>query len=382
MLHHNSDFRPAWEISSVPAPGDSGYSSADNELRAPMSHDLLNSVAATTTHRDRDELDRAIARLLLQFLELHSVTVLRLSDEGEIKRIVRCAGSQPGGLGPVCTEGTSTLPALADFPGWQQCAIHKEVVQCNGADGRLMTVFPIQGAREGGIHASHGLLVIEAVCPLAPRETDLVLGILGILRNHLALLDYGELDSLTGLLNRKTFESHFDKLRQRLAGLQGTHPDRSATGAAGEPSWLALIDIDHFKSINDGYGHLFGDEVLLLVSQLMKRSFRGADQLFRFGGEEFVVLLDRASEPGAHIVLERLRATIGGHEFPQVGHVTISVGYTRLDPRDVSTTCVERADAALYYAKSHGRDNVQNCEALLASGAIAAKLNEGDVELF
>jgi hypothetical protein len=57
------------------------------------------------------------------------------------------------------------------------------------------------------------------------------------------------------------------------------------------------------------------------------------------------------------------------------------VGYTRIDSRDVSTTCVERADAALYYAKSHGRNNVQNCEALTAAGAIAAKLNDGDVEL-
>jgi hypothetical protein len=79
--------------------------------------------------------------------------------------------------------------------------------------------------------------------------------------------------------------------------------------------------------------------------------------------------------PRCAYVLERLRATIGGYDFPQVGRVTISVGYT-------STTCVERADAALYYAKSHGRDNVQNCEALIAAAAFAAKCNDGDVELF
>lgn len=67
-----------------------------------MSHDLLNSVAATTTHRDRDDLDRAIAGLLLQFLELHSVTVVRLSDEGDVKRIVRCVSlsQRPGAVGP------------------------------------------------------------------------------------------------------------------------------------------------------------------------------------------------------------------------------------------------------------------------------------------
>lgn len=87
----------------------------------------------------------------------------------------------------------------------------------------------------------------------------------------------------------------------------------------------------------------------------MKRSFRGADQLFRFGGEEFVVLLEHASEAGALIVLERLRAIIEEHDFPQVGHVPISVGYTRIDRRDVATTCVERADAALYYIRAGPR---------------------------
>jgi diguanylate cyclase (GGDEF)-like protein len=331
-----------------------------------MSHELLHSVAATTTHRDRDELDKAVARLLLQFLDVHSVTLLRVTEEGQIKRLVRLVSPRLEAQPPAPADELEPPPLLRDFPAWQQWVSRNEVVQCTASDGRMMTVFPVNGTGE-----AVGLLVIEAASPLAPRETDLVQGILGILRNHLALLDYSELDSLTGLLNRRTLESHFDKLRQRL--LQGP---------GGEPSWLALIDIDHFKAINDSYGHLFGDEVLLLVSQLMRRSFRGADQLFRFGGEEFVVLLERASETGALIVLERLRATIEAHDFPQVGHVTISVGYTRIDPRDVATTCVERADAALYYAKSHGRNNVRNCEALIAEGAIAAQSKDGEVELF
>jgi diguanylate cyclase (GGDEF)-like protein len=332
-----------------------------------MSHELLNSVAATTTHRDRDELDKAVARLLLQFLEVHSVALLRVTEEGQIKRLVRLVSPELEAQGQQPPAGELELPALPrNFPSWQQWASRNEVMRCNGSNGRCMTVFPVHGTRE-----AVGLLVIEAASSLAPRETDLVQGILGIVRNHMALLDYGELDSLTGLLNRKTLESHFDKLRQGLHG-----------GASGEPSWLALIDIDHFKAINDSYGHLFGDEVLLLVSQLMKRSFRGADQLFRFGGEEFVVLLEHASEAGALIVLERLRASIEEHDFPQVGHVTISVGYTRIDRRDVATTCVERADAALYYAKSHGRNNVRNCETLLAEGAIAAQSKDGEVELF
>jgi diguanylate cyclase (GGDEF)-like protein len=354
-----------------------GYSCAvEMKQRVTTTHDLLDSVAETTTHRDRDELDKAVVRLLTQFLETRSVTLLRLIDDASTKRVASrvTASPQHGEVVSPATDNPSDLPALADFPDWQDCVLRNEVVRCSGADGRLTTVFPIHGGR-----AVVGLLVIETTALLTMREVDLVQGVLGIVRNHLALLDYGELDTLTGLLNRRTFEGHFDKLRQRMLAVDTGPVEPSA--AARDPSWLALIDIDRFKSINDGYGHLFGDEVLLLVSQLMKRTFRGADQLFRFGGEEFVVVLERASEAGARIVFERLRTTIEEYKFPQVGRVTVSVGYTRIDARDVATICVERADSALYYAKSHGRNNVQSCEELVAAGEISTRKGS-DVELF
>ena len=233
-----------------------------------------------------------------------------------------------------------------------------------------MTLFPITRERD-----SDGILVIDADEALPVRDAKLVRGILRILRNHLSLLDYGELDTLTGLLNRKTFESHFEKLRELIA----TSADKAALR---ESSWLALLDIDRFKSINDGHGHLVGDEILLLLSQIMKRSFRGADQLFRFGGEEFLVVLDHASDSGALVAIERLRACVEEHAFPQVGRVTMSAGYTRILPSDCSTTCVERADAALYYAKAHGRNNVRNYETLATSGELANRPKSGAVDLF
>ena len=327
-----------------------------------MTDTLLNSVAAATTHRDRDELDRSVCRLLRQFLPADAIALWRLVADGPIKRVARriYLGNQGNEAGPDDERELVELPSLAAFPVWQECVIHGEVVQCDKTEGRPITVFPIRGERE-----VVGILVVETGAPLATREVDLVLGILGIVRNHLALLDYGELDTLTGLLNRKTFESHFEKLRQRMV-------------APSEPGWLALMDIDHFKSINDGYGHLFGDEVLLLVSQLMKRSFRGADPLFRFGGEEFIVVLERANQSGAQIVLERLRKAIEEYPFPQVGRVTVSVGYTQINPQDVPALCVERADAALYYAKAHGRNQVCNFEALNAAGQLPGKFKGGD----
>lgn len=323
---------------------------------------LLNCVAAATSVRDRDDLDHAICGLLLQFLRAHASTIYRLFEDGNIKTVARqmIAGAKSDEPGPSPAESAALY----------SCIKNNRVVVCDGAADRALTLFPIRGDR--GVA---GVLAIDADTPVPSRDADLVHGILQIAKNHLALLDYGELDTLTGLLNRKTIESRFEKLRQRLA--------RSGErGNADESCWLALIDIDRFKVINDTYGHLFGDEVLLLVSQDIKRSFRGADQLFRFGGEEFMVVLDRASDDGAQIALERLRATIEARQFPQVGRVTVSLGYTRIDARDTASRSVERADAALYFAKGHGRNNLRNYEALVAAGELKIQRASHDVEFF
>ena len=342
-----------------------------------MSHSLLNGVAATTTHRDRDDLDRAVTRLLLQVLEPHSITLLRIVADGAVKRFEPRVSMSRQEDGSVAADGLPKVAALEDSPAWEKCIVGNEVVQCAAGEAHPTTLFPIRTERD-----TAGILVVETAAALSSREIDLVHGILEIVRNHLALLDYSELDTLTGLLNRKTFESHFEKLRMSRRQ-HGTPSEGAADRAAStaERAWLALIDIDHFKSINDNYGHLFGDEVLLLVSQLMRRSFRGVDRLFRFGGEEFVVMM-HASEPGAQIALERLRLAIEEHAFPQVRRVTITIGYTRINPRDVPALCVERADAALYYGKKHGRNKVYNYDALIAAGKVEEKSRSGDVELF
>ncbi len=335
---------------------------------------LLNSVAETTAHRDRDDLDRAVAQLLFDYLDKHSVSMLRLVADGPVRRVQRRIriDDEAGHVAIALTE-LSTLPALSESPAWQECVLRHTIVTSAGAKGRLISVFPIRGERE-----AVGLLEVETSGALSAHEVDLVVGILTILKNHLALLDYGEIDTLTGLLNRKTFEGNFEKLRRRLHDPKRESDDP----ATEEPSWLGLVDIDHFKLINDGYGHLFGDEVLLLVSHIMRRSFRGADQLFRFGGEEFVILLEQASEPGAAIAFERFREAIEKYVFPQVGHVTISLGYTRVNVGDIPTLCVERADTALYYIKSHGRNGARSCEWLISAGEVQVQQKSDDVELF
>ncbi|MBF0125547.1 MAG: GGDEF domain-containing protein, partial [Magnetococcales bacterium] len=135
---------------------------------------------------------------------------------------------------------------------------------------------------------------------------------------------------------------------------------------------LAVLDIDHFKRVNDRFGHLMGDEVLLLVSRLMDQCLRHTDLLFRFGGEEFIAVLIDVTPNQTALALERLRACIAAYRFPQVEQVTVSIGCVALSSDDMPTTLIDKADQALYYAKEHGRNQVCSYDVLLASGAVAA----------
>jgi diguanylate cyclase (GGDEF)-like protein len=206
--------------------------------------------------------------------------------------------------------------------------------------------------------------------------------------DHLSLIEYAETDTLTGLLNRKTFDENLNRILANVGNddtllEQHPYPHRRHARKAGVSNWLAVADIDHFKRINDTHGHIIGDEVLLLVAQFMRQSFRFDDQLFRFGGEEFVTVLQPAGQGDAFTVLERFRTKIETHDFPIVGQLTISIGFTRIDALDSPTELVGRADQALYFAKQSGRNRVESYEDLLAAGLIVDNLpHKTDIELF
>lgn len=214
----------------------------------------------------------------------------------------------------------------------------------------------------------------------ASQHLDSLLCLARVYGNHVRLLDYSELDSLTRLLNRKTFDETFDRL---LVNGESDDPDDEQAerrNSQNGPPWLGVIDIDHFKRVNDTFGHLFGDEVLLRVAELMRRTFRQGDRLFRFGGEEFVVILNAADEELATRGFDRFREAVENHEFPQVGQVTCSVGMTRVENIDVPTDVVGRADEALYFAKENGRNQVRCYEILLAEGNIVKAVTEAPVD--
>lgn len=313
--------------------------------------------------------------MLFEHVHPERVCVYRvIGEEGhqrvQLRVVVDHDGIRDGGA----PSDPAMLPLLTERHHWHECALLADAVHYL-PDGvqreRFDSCFPLMGQR-GLI----GLIEIEFSgerAAIRPHDANLVHGVLRILRNHLSALDYGERDTLTGLLNRRTFEATFAKRRNAIAP--------AGPAAPGTPgNWLAIMDIDRFKTINDTFGHLFGDEVLLLVARLMFETFRSTELVYRFGGEEFVVMIDGPDEDGAGVAVERFRDAVAGHRFPQIGQVTVSIGYTRVMPEDIPASAIERADTALYFAKEHGRNQSRCYDALCRSGAIVPK-NTGSTEL-
>jgi diguanylate cyclase len=158
-------------------------------------------------------------------------------------------------------------------------------------------------------------------------------------------------DPLTGLGNRKYFDRMIDMAVQNAL-------------ANGEPLSLLMFDIDHFKSFNDSYGHLTGDQVLRLVGLSLKQTIKGQDITARYGGEEFAVVLPNTALRQALTVADHIRRAVMAKELKKkstgeiLGRVTISVGVSMLKPGDDTDSLIERADACLYAAKRNGRNRV------------------------
>ena len=157
-------------------------------------------------------------------------------------------------------------------------------------------------------------------------------------------------DPLTGLANRRQLIEHYAR-------------EVSRAKRNGKPLSLLMLDLDHFKSINDRYGHLAGDACLKSITATIKSSLRNIDITARFGGEEFIVLLPETGESGARIVAEKLRSAVAETEIQlhsEIIHVTVSIGIVTAESLELDNfdEIVGRADTAMYSAKGLGRNMV------------------------
>jgi len=339
---------------------------------------LADHLAHLTGFRDRDVMDATLVSAIRDLLRPRMVAIYRLVGEDDDRRWLTRArlalGDAAAHADPLWVD-VSTLPRVDEFPQRLAALQRDDPVVSTGEI--VSTVFALTTDRD-----VEGVVEIETVVAINPEHLRLVGSILRIYRNFQALLDYSERDTLTGLLNRKTFDEAFFKVQATSLPVPVGHGmDRRSEGQQ-QLHFIGVVDIDHFKLVNDNHGHLIGDEVLLLLSRLMRSSFRFYDKLYRFGGEEFVVLMRCSCAADAATAFERLRANVQGYGFPQVGSITVSVGFTQVQPGDTPGGAFDRADKAVYWAKGHGRNRVCSHAELLAMGEASGESKSGDVELF
>lgn len=344
---------------------------------------LLQHVIAITAHRDHAMVARAVVAALHSLTGSRHVRLLDFVSIAEGRALKQKAWLQDGAAlsADEKSEWEQVLEDIDLFPGLAEgLAARRSVIEHrNGRESRYMLWLPIWLNDK-----LVSCIEIGGEQKLCPQTCAIAEGILNVYRNYQSLLDYSERDSLTGLFNRKTFDEKFTKMATlaELAAL-GTRADRSERRRPHQTKeqWLAVIDIDHFKKVNDQYGHLYGDEVLILVANLLKSSFRPYDRIFRFGGEEFVVLLRAVTYDNAYRIFERFRQRVEEYSFPQIGRITVSLGFVRIGD-NTPVVILGRADQALYYAKAHGRNRVCFYDELVTEGFLQPENSVGSVEFF
>ena len=347
--------------------------------------ELISHVVKISARRDRTEINAAMVDALLDLFGPQRLTIYRCYSGKKKTVIFACAGYGPNGqfLRNAYLPDHQHCQSIDRDPILNRCRKEMSAVLDVLDDGSHRVVFPV-------IRLDEPIYLIDLSLSeeFSADQRVSLMGLVEYFGNHIALLDYGEADTLTGLSSRKTFDKHlFELLGQaatdELLDNLNDAPHRRQGKNGSSTHWLAVCDIDHFKHVNDNFGHLIGDEVLIMLGQVMRHSFRFDDQLFRFGGEEFVALLQPTDQDSALATLERFRTDVEKQVFSRVGHVTISVGFSRLVPNDTPTDVIDRADEALYYAKRHGRNQVECYEALVANQQLSAKeIVKGEVELF
>jgi diguanylate cyclase (GGDEF)-like protein len=353
--------------------------------RAPL---ILDKIASLTTIRDIDIFEFSFMKTLANMLNVNEISMYKFNNASEPSRMIKYSSDTEITAGTKITDEVRELYLEnIDIPDALNSAI--EWIKSTGkvystqTGDKFLTIYPISGPNNTTI----GYLSVSLLHERSESENLIIKSLLNISENFHSLLEENQKDKLTGLLNRKTFDESISKIRDLISfspSAKAYSGSENRTDKGSYQYWLSLIDIDHFKKINDSFGHIYGDEVLLMLSQIMNKAFRPNDLLFRFGGEEFIVIAKTSNKDEATNIFQRFRETMEHFIFPQVGQVTVSMGATEIKGQYmISSDIVGRADKALYHAKSNGRNKLYFYEDLVSKGLIEDEIeHEGDIELF
>jgi diguanylate cyclase (GGDEF)-like protein len=349
---------------------------------------FIDELAKITSNNNREILERSLLETLNKYHyaeEYRLYQVLTLKPELALGLLAHSTKSN------IQISEQAKRQDLAE--NVQQCVL-QAIQQCTVVTGsadessqEMFSVYPAQD-RSGEVFA----VLIELSQTIQQDQQRLVHGFLRLYANYLRLLDQTQRDKLTGLLNRETLE---DEIARIIILNQQNIPHGVENAANIEHDkrqskevfryWLGVLDIDHFKKINDTYGHLYGDEILILVSRLMESSVRTYDLIFRYGGEEFIILLKAFDLEHAKMAFNRIRTEISHHNYAKVEQVTVSIGVIEITEQSGPAEAIAEADEALYYAKDHGRNQVCVYTELLEQGLIQMpeqNIESGGIDFF
>ena len=308
-------------------------------------HEVLESIVLLTEQRDQRSLEHSLFHSLEEMLEGVECQVLEFLESGDFHVI------------HTTQEGHDLPDAILDLALAMAGQEKPRNTQLGGMSFLLVNL---------SVHdlTARRVLVLWRTT-WDDTDTRLALGMVRVYMNFTRLLFDSEKDTLTGLFNRK-------RLERRLAEITTAHLNsRRQEDRTGKGEYLAMLDLDHFKKVNDNHGHLIGDEVLIIFANILQQGLRESDMCFRYGGEEFLILLQDVTREHAQAAMERIRHNVESHDFPQVGQITVSIGFSAIDCQlqPASLTIVE-ADRALYFAKAHGRNQVRDYQALVQAGLL------------
>ena len=307
-----------------------------------------------------------------------SIQILIVDDEADVRNSMNTYINHAGFSTELAASAEEGLDQLKDgkfdvvitdimLPGVSALELTKIIKNKYDSDVIVMTGYSDDYSYEEAITVGASDFVIKPV-----RLEELLLRLkrvlkereLGVERTRMMekLQKLAITDGLTKLYNSRSFYSQLELEVDRFNRYK-------------HPLSLLLLDIDNFKEYNDSYGHLEGDKVLVRFSQIIKSCLRANDSAYRYGGEEFTVILPETNGEEAKTVAQRIRASLEAEKYTpapgEVARITISIGVTQCYPNEELSTFIRRADKAMYLSKKNGRNRVS---VLLAEPPLKSKM--------
>jgi diguanylate cyclase (GGDEF)-like protein len=354
---------------------------------------LIEHILKLTDHRDRDLLELTLSKALIDLLPVQRITIARvMSEEGEGRwlEVARMDAKGGGKVVDPLRVDFQTLTRLNDASDRVKCLLTRDIVEIAwaGEQGPRIYMLPLfSDSRKDDA----GVIEVHCESTLNSEAVLMIEQLRRIYRNMYALLEYSDRDALTGLLNRKSLDDAFySAVLEELDGVTGNivvsakpqNLDQDRRHRVPANYWLGSACIDNFGAINDAHGHLIAEEVLLLVGRVMSNTFRTYDRIYRFGGDHFGVLMHCPDEALVLAAFERFRANVEAFNFPQVGKVTVSCGFTSVLADDSPSSALEKTQRAVDFAQRSGRNRACSHLGLVRRGFFGGVPNVGGVELF